>query len=254
MEKAQSADGTTIAFDRTGTGPVVVLVMGAFCDRMTTRALTAMLQADFTVYEYDRRGRGDSSDQPSYAVQREIEDLETVVRATGDTPLVYGHSSGGILALEAAAQHVPMRKLAVYEPPYVGAGRTSPTFGRELADLVASGQRGEAAARFIANTGAPAEAVARMKSAPFWPRMEAIAHTLPYDITLTGDGVAPPGRLAAIQVPVLAVAGGRSPDWARDAARAVSAAVPDGDARTLAGQDHGVAAEAIAPVLLEFFA
>ncbi|MEP7026175.1 MAG: alpha/beta hydrolase [Actinomycetota bacterium] len=254
MEKTQSADGTTIAFDRTGTGRAVVLVVGAFCDRQTTKALAALLAPDFTVYEYDRRGRGDSSDQASYAPEREIDDLAAVVAATGSAPFVYGHSSGAVLGLEAAAQQVPIRMLAVYEPPYTGADGVASGFADELASLAASGQRGEAAARFLALTGAPAAAIAGMRSAPFWPRMEAIAHTLPYDVRLCGDGTVPAGRLAAIGIPVLALAGGASPDWAYTAAGAVTAAVPHGGMQVLPGQDHGAAAEVVAPVLRGFFA
>ena len=127
MEKVQSADGTTIAYDRRGEGPALVMVPGAFCDRKSFRSLAACLEPDFTVYLYDRRGRGDSSDAGAYAVEREVEDLEAVVSAAGGAACVFGHSSGAALALEAAAAGVDIRRLAAYEPPYAGEG--GPTAG-----------------------------------------------------------------------------------------------------------------------------
>jgi pimeloyl-ACP methyl ester carboxylesterase len=166
---------------------------------------------------------------------------------------VFGHSSGAALALEAAASGVPMTKLAVYEPPYTNLAEPNPRFADELAALVAAGHRGEAAERFIAVTGAPPEAIAQMRTAPFWPTMEAIAHTLPYDLRLVGDGFAPVDRLAKITVPTLALAGGKSQQWAMAAAREVAAAVPESSYRVLPGQDHGATDEAILPVLREFF-
>jgi pimeloyl-ACP methyl ester carboxylesterase len=254
MESVRSADGTTIAVERSGDGPALVVVTGAFCDRSTPAGLAAALDPDFTVWRYDRRGRGDSGDQPPYAVQREIEDLAAVIAAAGAPALVYGHSSGAALALEAAAAGVPMTKLAVYEPPYTGDSGPSAQFATELAALVADGQRGAAAETFILLTGAPPAAVAGMRSSPYWPAMEAMAHTLPYDITLCHGGVVPAERLAGISVPVLALAGGSSGDWAQQAVHEIAAAVPDGRSQVLAGQDHGVADDVLALVLKAFFA
>jgi pimeloyl-ACP methyl ester carboxylesterase len=253
MDDVRSADGTTIAFERTGHGPALVLVTGAFCDRSSPASLAAALSPAYTVYCYDRRGRGDSGDQASYAVQREVEDLAAVIAAAGGQALVFGHSSGAALALEAAAAGVPMTALAVYEPPYAGEG-PSAAFAAELAALVADGQRGAAAERFLALTGAPAEAVAGMRSSPYWPRMEALAHTLPYDITLCNGGAVPADRLGGLPVPVLALAGGKSSGWARQAAAQIAAAVRDGRDQVLDGQDHGPADEVLAPVLAGFFA
>ncbi|MFF9561580.1 alpha/beta fold hydrolase [Streptomyces albus] len=140
-EVVQSRDGTTIAYERSGAGPAVVLVAGAFCDRGWFDSLAAELAAGFTVYSYDRRGRGDSGDSRAFSIDAEVEDLRAVVAATGETPLVYGLSSGAALALEAAAQAVPMRKLAVYEAPYMDDDQRDVTAQRDLERLIAAGDR-----------------------------------------------------------------------------------------------------------------
>jgi pimeloyl-ACP methyl ester carboxylesterase len=257
MSSVQSADGTTIAYERSGEGPALILVTGAFCDRSSPASLAAALAPAFTVYCYDRRGRGDSGDRPPYAIEREVEDLAALAAlaaAAGGRPFVFGHSSGAALALEAAAAGVPMARVAAYEPPYTGASFPPAGFAGELAALAASGERGTAAGLFLQSTGAPEQAVAQMRSSPYWPRMESLAHTLSYDITLCNGGVVPAGRLAGIAVPVLALAGGKSPDWAAAAAGEIAAAVPDGRSRVLDGQDHGPADEVLAPALTEFLA
>jgi pimeloyl-ACP methyl ester carboxylesterase len=252
MKTVQSADGTTIAFDRSGHGPALVLVTGAFTDRSSTKALAARLAPDFTVYEYDRRGRGDSADQPDYAIEREVDDLAAVIGAAGGSAFVFGHSSGAALALEAAARAVPVRKLAVYEPPYT----TGPT--DELADqfaaLAASGREGEAAERWLTMMGTPAPVLEQMKAGPYWARMCGFAHTLPYEIRLCNNGVMPRDRLASITVPTLALAGGASDRWAGEVAQAIAATIPGADHRVLEGQGHGAADDAIVPILTEFFA
>jgi pimeloyl-ACP methyl ester carboxylesterase len=247
MEMVRSADGVTIAVEHSGQGPALILVSGAFCDRASSRSLAASLRPQFTVYAFDRRGRGDSGDADSYGISREVADLATVALAAGGAPFVYGHSSGASLALEAVARGVPMRGLAVYEPPY-GAGATA-----EFADeLAASGRESEAASRFLLATGTPAEMLRQMQAVPYWAQMSAFAATLPYDVRLASAGI-PADGLSGISVPVLAVAGGASPDWARDAATAISAAVPGARSLVLPGQTHGVAQDALVPVLTEFF-
>jgi pimeloyl-ACP methyl ester carboxylesterase len=254
MEKVQSADGTEIAFERSGQGPPLVLVKGAFNDRTSSADLAGQLGADFTVYVFDRRGRGDSDQGGAYAIEREVEDLAAVLdaaalRAAGAPAAVYGHSSGACLAAEAAAAGVPMRALALYEPPY-GTG-ASPEFAAELAALAAAGQASEAAERFLRITGVPPQALEQMKQAPYWPRMTSFAGTLPYDVTLASRPV--PAGLASAGFPVLALAGGASPDWAGAAAQAIAATTPAGRSRVLADQTHNAAPGVLAPVLAEFF-
>jgi pimeloyl-ACP methyl ester carboxylesterase len=253
MDTVQSADGTTIAYDRQGSGPALVLVVGAFCNRFTTKDLSAILSADFTVFEYDRRGRGDSTDADHYDIALEVEDLAAIIAAAGGEAAVYGHSSGAALALEGAAAGLPVRSLAVYEPPYTGPDGPTPAFAAELRDLVTSGQREEAARRFIALTGAPPEAIAQVQAAPFWPAMVGLAHTLPYDITLCNDGVPPVGRLTRIAIPTLALYGGASAPWAASTAAAIANAVPQAESQVLDGQNHDVNPEVLAPVLSAYF-
>jgi pimeloyl-ACP methyl ester carboxylesterase len=257
MDTVCSTDGTAIAFDRTGSGPALVLVVGAFCDRQTTRSLTKLLASDFTVYEYDRRGRGASGDTPPYAVEREVEDLATVADAAGGAPFVFGHSSGAVLALEAAGRGVPMTRLVAYEPPYiVDASRTRP--GTDLADrlaaLASAGRRSDAAKLFLTEAvGVPPDVVAMMEGSPDWPAMTAIAHTLSYDVAVCANNEMPAARLADIRVPTLVLGGGNSPEWFHNAVCTVAEAIPGARYRFLEGQDHGAADDVLAPVLLEFF-
>ena len=253
-EKVRSADGTPIAFDRSGDGPSLVVVAGAFCDRSTTRPLAALLESSYTVYAYDRRGRGDSGDAEAYAIEREVEDLDAVVASTGGAAYVYGHSSGGALALEAAARGVDMRKVAVYEPPYAGDDPRLAGFGDRLDELVTSGRRGEAAESFLALAGAPAEAIAHIKASPGWDRMMALAHTLSRDIALGNGGAVPVDRIATVGAPTLAMAGGESYGWAHDAARTIASTIPGAQARIVPGQQHAPAHEVVASLLREFFA
>jgi pimeloyl-ACP methyl ester carboxylesterase len=255
VEKIASSDGTPIAYQRTGSGPALVLVVGAFCDRMTTATLTPLLAPHFTVYEYDRRGRGDSGHGGAYAVEREIEDLAAVVSAAGGQAFAYGHSSGAILALEAAAVGVPLTRLALYEPPYTAPAGSDGS--DELLDAIRerldADDRDGAAAAFMRGSGAPAEAVEEARQSPWWPRMRALAPTLVHDLTLSNRGLVPGERLERVPVPVLAVSGGASPEWAARACEGVAAVVRDGRTAVLEGQPHGAAHDAVAPVLIEWF-
>jgi pimeloyl-ACP methyl ester carboxylesterase len=256
VETLTSPDGTEIAYQVTGTGPPLVVVVGAFCDRDTTADLAALLADAFTVVEYDRRGRGASGDTGPYAPEREVEDLVALLSAVGGTPYVYGHSSGGVLALEAAAAGAPVRALVVYEPPYSAegdpAGRSDELL-EQVRERLAAGDRDGAAAAFLRGAGAPDEVVAMMRSGPGWPHMRELAPTLVYDLTLTDGGLVPVERVARIGVPTLVLAGGASPPWAERAAAAVVAAVPGARRSVIAGEHHGVAAAAVAPVLREAF-
>ncbi len=253
METVQSADGTSIAVEQSGDGPAVVVVLGAFCDRSSGKSLAAALAPGFTVFEYDRRGRGDSTDTPPYAIEREVEDLDAVIKAAGGSAYVYGHSSGACLGLEAAIRGLPITKLAAYEPPYASPSGGLNAWAESLAALIADGERSEAATRFLQGSGAPAEVIEQRKASPYWPRMEALAPTLPYDAWLCNDGIVPTERLASSQIPTLALAGGSSAPWALGSAEAIAAAVPGGEYLVLDGQDHNVTDAVLVPVLQEFF-
>jgi pimeloyl-ACP methyl ester carboxylesterase len=174
---------------------------------------------NFTVYEYDRCGRDDSDDRAPYSIEREVEDLAAVVQAAGGSAFVFGHSSGGALALEAAARSVAVRRLVVYEPPYTD-GPTA-EFAEQLAELIADGRRADAAERYLALLGTPPEVLNQMKAGPYWAHLQSLAHTLPYDIRLCNDGMVPLDRLAKITARTLALAGGASLDWAREVARVI---------------------------------
>jgi pimeloyl-ACP methyl ester carboxylesterase len=257
MDTVTSKDGTTIGFDRMGEGPPVVLVCGGSTDRMANAPLAALLAERLTVLNYDRRGRGDSGDTPPYAVEREVEDVAAVIDAAGGSAALYGTSSGGVLALEATASELPVTKLAVWEPPFIldETRRPPADAARTFHDLVAAGRRGEAVEFFMSKVvGLPPEFVAGARSAPFWASQEALAHTLEYDAKIMGDYSVPTERAGAVKVPTLVIDGGASFDTMGDAAEALAQAVPDGRRLTLEGQEHNVDPNALAPVLVDFFA
>ncbi|MEO3789800.1 alpha/beta hydrolase [Nonomuraea sp. B10E15] len=257
--EATSADGTAIAFDRYGSGPVLVLVNGAFTDRghATLASVAAALAPWFTVVNYDRRGRGDSGDTAPYAVEREVEDLAAVIGSAGGTAMVFGGSSGAALAIEAAAVNPEISKLALWEPPYHVDDSAPPLpddFAAQLDALVRAGRRGEAVERFMVEAAeAPPEAVAAMRALPSWAPMEAVAHTLAYEAAVMGPGNRLPAGLAALTQPTLVLNGEASPAWMARAGQEVAAAVPGAVHRVLEGQAHNVAPEALVPELLEFF-
>jgi pimeloyl-ACP methyl ester carboxylesterase len=216
------------------------------------------LASDFTVYEYDRRGRGSSGDTPPYSVRREIKDLDALITHAGGSARVYGHSSGGVLALAAAAESRPITKLAVYEPPFIVDDtriRPPADLADRLTELVASGHREDAVKLFWSEAvQMPPDVIAMLEASPMWPTAKALAHTIPYDLTICGPGNRMPAdQMASIPIPTLALDGGASPEWARNAVRAVAAAVPGAHQTTLDGQAHRAADAVLAPVLLKFF-
>jgi pimeloyl-ACP methyl ester carboxylesterase len=257
MRTTLSADGTKIAFDQTGQGPPVILVVGAFNDRATGAPLAKALESRLTVLNYDRRGRGASGDTQPYAVEREVEDLEALIREAGGAAGVFGYSSGAILALEGAARGLNITKLALYDAPFlVGDHMPRPPrdIAAQLAKLVSSDRRGDAVELFQTRlVGIPEAVVVQLRHAPFRPALEAIAHTLVYDATVIGDLRLPTAQLRSIKAPTLAVYGSESPALMGPAAKALAEALPDGHMRVLDGQSHDIAPMALAPVLLEFF-
>lgn len=247
-----SADGTAIACEQRGQGPPVVLVGGALNDRSASAVLAAQLAPDFTAWTYDRRGRGESGDTAPYAVEREIEDLAAVIAQAGGEAFVYGVSSGAVLAFEAAAAGLPIRAVALFEPPYVPS-EGSGGFSARLAGLIGAGRRGDAVALFMRTAGLPEEAVAGARDSPMWPGLEAMAHTLVYDTALAGDGTLPAGRMLRVSVPALVLDSDASAAALRRAARETATALPAGQHRSVPGRFHEVPAEDLAPVLTEFF-
>jgi len=252
-----SVDGTRIAFDRLGQGPPVVVVSGMFCDRRTTRRLAERLAGQFSVINYDRRGRSDSGDTAPYAVEREIEDLGALIDEAGGTASVYGHSSGAGLALNAAAGGLPITRLVLHEPPYGPDDEESRRSARELAESVraalAEDRRADAVKLFLTATGMPPEVAEGMSSDP---KMHAVAPTMPYDFEIMGDysrgGTIPEDLVRAIEIPTLVIAGGASPDFFRDTAARIAEVLPNGTYTVLEGQDHGAPADVVAPAVAEF--
>lgn len=261
MKKVLSRDGTAIAFERFGAGPALILVDGALCSRGfgPMPKLAPMLARHFTVYTYDRRGRGESGDTKPYAKEREVEDIAALIKEAGGSAFVVGLSSGAALALDAAASGLGITKLVVYEPPFVSDDfdhHAAPNHEAQLNRLIAAGRRGEAVKYFMRQmVGVPAVFVAMMRVMfGVWRKLEAVAHTLPYDAAVLGDFTVPRQRLAAITVPTLAINGEKTDVRLRHAVQAVAAAVPGAQRRTLKGQTHNVAPKALTPVLVEFFA
>ena len=256
MHKVTSLDGTTIAYDRLGDGPPVVLITGGSVDRMSNAGLATELATDFTVYNYDRRGRGDSGDTPPYAIARELEDITAVIQAAGGSAHLYGSSSGAALAMEAAASNLPVTRLALWEPPYSVNGRPDlpDDTARVYAELVEAGRRGDAVEYFMAKVvGLPPEFVAGARQAPWWSQQEALAHTLAYDATVMGDYTIPVERAKAVPVPTIIVVGS-SFERMGPTADALAELIPDAQRRTLEGQEHNVDPAVLAPALKQFFA
>jgi pimeloyl-ACP methyl ester carboxylesterase len=251
-----SADGTAIAFDRLGDGPPVILTSGAFNTRATTAPLAAALQRQFTVFNYDRRGRGESGDTPNYSVEREIEDIEALIGAAGGSAALFGYSSGGTLALKAAADGLAIRKLALYDVPFLvddSWQRLPADFARQLAQLVSAGKRGEAVELYQrVAAGIPEPVVAQMRGAPFRPALEAIAHTLAYDAMIIGDLGFPTELIASVQTPTLVIDGELSPPVMHGAAEALARTLPNGRRCTLPGQSHDIEPQTTAAVLTDF--
>jgi pimeloyl-ACP methyl ester carboxylesterase len=257
MSTVTSHDGTTIAFDRLGDGPPVVLVSGGPNDRSANAPLAELLAPHFTVVNYDRRGRGGSGDTPPYAVDREVEDLQALIDHAGGSAFVFGTSSGAAFALIAAARGLPVTGLALWEPPFIvddSRPRVPSDYKAQLQEMISAGRRGDAIEYFLTTmVGLPAEFVAPMRQAPSWGWMEGMAHAIVYEADVMGDYSLPAGRLASVTVPTLVLDGGQAA-WISHAADAVAAALPDARRRTLEGQAHNVAADAVAPALVEFFA
>jgi pimeloyl-ACP methyl ester carboxylesterase len=250
-----SKDGTTLAINRVGDGPAVVCVGGALNDRNSTAGVAAGLAGRFTVYSYDRRGRGDSGDTQPYAAEREFEDLAAVIAAAGGSAMVYGMSSGAVLALRAAGAGVPVTRLALYEPPLSKVVPDGPPgqedYAGRLAAAVEAGRLGDALELFmIGVVGMPPQVVAEMRDTPMWPALEKLTPSLRYDEVVLGDRTVP----VTVPIPVTVLAGTASPAWMRAASRAVADAMPAGEFRELPDQTHNVDPSVLAAALAEVFA
>ncbi|MBK3556847.1 alpha/beta hydrolase [Streptomyces sp. MBT56] len=259
-----SADATTIAFDKSGEGPAVILVASALADRSDAKKLAGLLAEHFTVVNYDRRGRGASADGPAYAVEREIEDIAALIDQVGGSASLFGSSSGAVLALRAAAAGLKVNKLAVYEPPFsvTSDGFGPPAgFGGQIDSLLAEDRRSDAVKAFMVKAqGMPSFMVGAMRLMPgVWSNLKGLANTLPYDIAVMGDTQQgkplPAEPWSAASAPTLVLTGSKSPDGFQRAAKELTGVLPDASHRTLNGLNHGAVAMApkkLAPELIGF--
>lgn len=263
MNNIISKDGTTIAYDKTGSGPALILVDGALCYRESgpNGALAEQLADQFTVFTYDRRGRGDSGDTLPYAVEREIEDIGALIQAAGGEAFLYGISSGAALALEAANAGLPVKKLAMYEAPFIVDDSRKPvpqTYVEELQELLKKDRRSASIKVFMKKAvGLPSKIVFLMPLMPAWRKLKNVAHTLPYDgiiveKELTGKPF-PFDRWTSLSTPVLVLDGEKSDDWMHNSAKALARHLPGAQHQTLGKQTHMVKPEVLAPVLKDFF-
>jgi pimeloyl-ACP methyl ester carboxylesterase len=255
-----SRDGTIIAFTKRGSGPPLIIVDGAFCYRENGPAteLASVLAQHFTVFTYDRRGRGESGDIAPYAVEREIEDLQTIANEAGAPPFALGISSGGALLLQAVASGVGVKKIALYEPPYVTNGKANSVEDtrNRLQTFISKGDRAGAVSFFMSDVyGAPRAFVFAMPllMPNAWKRNKLVANTVLYDLTILDDRSVLNERSSAVSVPTLVVGGEKSPIGLHNAVEAVAAALPNAQSRFLSGQDHNISSRALAPVLFEYF-
>jgi pimeloyl-ACP methyl ester carboxylesterase len=258
---AVSKDGTKIAYDKAGAGPALILVGGALSDRAGAAPLAKLLAPHFTVYSYDRRGRGGSGDVKPYSVRREIEDLEALIDAAGGSAYVYGKSSGACLSLEAASSlGAKIPKLALYEAPYSdakGAAQDWKAFRKKLDGLLAADRRDDAVSLFMEFVGAPKEAIAGMKASPAWAGMVAMAPTLAYDNAVVGEDRSVPVKKAAkVKAHTLVMDGGASlktMPFMHPTADKIAKAIPKAERRTLEGQGHDIDPKVISAALVKFF-
>src|SRR5512143_1516330 len=258
MGTVTSKDGTKIAYDKTGNGPLLILVLGALNSRKSGKKLAKLLASRFTVISYDRRGRGDSTDTAPYSPKREIEDLSALIEAAGGPVCLYGHSSGAAIVLEAAIKlGKQVRKLAIYEAPYVlddDARKAARRYDADIKKSLATGRRDETVALFMRAVGVSDKQIQAMKRMPMWKGLTAMAPTLAYENEVLGEGHSlPAARVSKITIPALVMHGSAGAPFMRDAAEALSKAIPNAQLRTLDKQTHGVKPQVLAPVLVEFF-
>lgn len=260
MKKATSKDGTIITYDKSGNGPVVIIINGAlgYREYYGDKELAQKLSKEFTVIIYDRRGRGESTDTPPYEVKREIEDIEALIDTTGGKAYVYGVSSGAVLALKAAAHlENKISKLALYEPPLRTGDSATKEFAKytqHMNELLATGKRSDAVALFMGSGMTPEELENFRKThAKDWKTMEAVAPTLAYENAILGDGLPPIQDAKAVKIPVLVMDGEKGLPFIHESIGIITKAFPNAQRKTLEGQTHVPAAEVMAPALIKFF-
>jgi pimeloyl-ACP methyl ester carboxylesterase len=258
MATVTSKDGTSIAYERSGSGLPILLVDGALCSRDfgPMPKLAPILAEHFTVFMYDRRGRNESGDTQPYAVEREIEDMDALIKEAGGSAYVFGISSGAALSMAATAKGLSIPKLAIYEPPFEVPGEKGGApkdMLLQLKKMIAENRRGDAIKYFLKIVGVPSFGIFMMTLFPIWKKLKAVAHTLPNDITILDGFAIPEERAKSIKVPTLIAAGTKTSESIRRSAKRLAELVPGNQFKMLEGQTHNVSEKAIAPVLIEFF-
>lgn len=253
LQTVRSADGTRLAVEVAGRGPSLILVGGAFGDRHAATSgtpLAAHLARRFTVFSYDRRGRGDSDLAPVDAPAREIEDLGAVLGLAGRGAAVFGNSAGGLLAVDAAAAGLPIESLVLFIPPVVldvERARELTALAGRIDEAAREGRRSEAAQTFLTKViEMPDHVVAGMRASPSWPGLERLAHTLGDDVRLVARG---PDRLEvarSVRVPAVVLSPGVGPEAPRTLARTLAETMGRGRHRVLEGQSHAPQPSALA--------
>lgn len=259
MNTVISKDGTSIVYEKSGTGERLILIDGALCYRSfgPMSKFAPILSKHFTVFMYDRRGRGDSSDSPRYSPDREVEDIEALINEAGGSAFLLGLSSGAGLAIRAAEKGLKIKKMALYEPPFVwdkNSGKPAVDHEAALKEILATGNRGKAVKYFMVDmVGVPAIAAFIMQLMPMWKKLKGVAHTLPYDSAIMGNWSVPEEKVSSIKIPSLISGGGKSPATLRNPVELIAKLLPNGTLKILEGQTHNVSAEVLAPVLIEYF-
>lgn len=261
MASVNSKDGTVIAYNQVGHGPVLILINGAlgYRDLHGEKELASLLSKKYSVIFYDRRGRGQSTDTQPYAVEREIEDIEALITIAGGKAFLHGTSSGAALAL-LAAQRLGLNKvtkLSLYEPPYgayIKDGRNEfASIKNQVNDLINTGKTGEAIIFFFESIGTPPEVVQALPKSADWKKMETIGFTLAYDFEVLGNGTVPLREAKEIDIPTLILDGEKSFDFMHQTADTLSKTISGSKRKTLKDQTHQVTTEALLPMLVDFF-
>lgn len=254
MKTVTAKDGTKIAYEQQGKGPVLILVLGALNKRDSGEKLAEFLSERFTVVCYDRRGRGDSTNTQPYTVEKEVDDIEALIDELGGNAYLYGHSSGGVLAVLAAERlGKKVRGVAVYEIPYDDSPesqQTAKAYRQKLAQFLADDKRGDAVALFVSSVGVPEEQVAAMQRMPLWEGLTAIAPTLAYD-TIKLMEQYPRIDAQTISTPALVMYGDASPDFMAKTAKKLAQTLPNATLQSLEDQTHDVKPDVMAQALMQ---
>lgn len=257
-EKVISRDGTAIAFEKKGSGPPLIFITGAICHRKFQPIIddTKILSKAFTVYNYDRRGRGDSGDTETYSVQSEVEDIEALIDSAGGSAYIYGHSSGAILAMETALK-IPskIKKIYIYDPPYVSNEKEYQeyqTTKEKIKTFLVEGKNSKAISEFLVSIGMPKIFTFFLPLTPGWKRTVQLAPTLLYDITLT-ENQAPVKKLAEIKVPICIAYGEESPNELKIVSNLLNQTIQSSELQSFPKQDHMVDTKILLPKMIQYF-